>query len=135
VTGGRAPLDADWQIALLRVHGSEGAGPPPHYHAGEEETFYLLEGEMTFYAGGEEIHAVPGDTVIVPRGLEHTFRNDTTEVKFLMQVTPAGFERYFQDMSEPAEYLGLPANPGPPDIARMVATATRYGTVFTAPKP
>ena len=127
--------DTDGQIALLRVHGSQGAGPPPHYHANEDETFYLLEGEMTFYAGGEEIHAIPGDTVIVPRGLEHTFRTDTKEAKFLMQVTPAGFERYFQEMSEPAEYLGLPPNPSPPDIARMVATATKYGTVFTGPKP
>jgi hypothetical protein len=81
------------------------------------------------------IHAIPGDTLIVPRGLERSFRNETKEVKFPMQVTPAGFERYFRDMSEPAEYLGLPANPAPPDIARMVATATRYGTVFTAPKP
>jgi len=107
----------------------------PHYHSGEDETFYLLEGEMTFNAGGEEIHASPGDTVTIPRGLEHTFRNDTKELKFLLQFTPAGFERYFQDMSDPAEYLGLPPNPGPPDIARMIAAAIRYGCVFTGQNP
>ena len=90
---------------------------------------------MTIYAGGEELHACPGDTVTIPGGLEHTVRNDTREVTFLPQFSPAGFERYFHEMSEPAEYLGLPPHPAPSDRARMVATAARYGCVVTAPDP
>jgi hypothetical protein len=35
-------------------------------------------------------------------------------------------------MSEPAEYLGLPSTPDGP---RLVATAARYGCVFTEPLP
>ena len=49
----------------------------------------------------------------------------------LLQLSPAGFERYFHELSEPAEYVGLPPNPAPPNSARMAATAARYGCVFT----
>jgi quercetin dioxygenase-like cupin family protein len=125
--------DTDGRFALLRVHGIQGAELPAHYHLGEDQTIYLLHGEMTVYAGGEELHACPGDTVTIPRGLEHTVRNDTKEVTFRLQFSPAGFERYFHDMSGPAEYLGLPPNPAPPDHTRMVTTAARYGCVFTGP--
>jgi quercetin dioxygenase-like cupin family protein len=127
--------DTGGRFALLRVHGLQGAEPAAHYHSGEDEIVYLLDGEMTFYAGREELHACAGDMVIIPRGLEHTIRNDTKEVTFLLQFSPAGFERYFHDLSEPAEYLGLPPNPVPPDHTRMVATAARYGCVFTGPAP
>ena len=71
--------------------------------------------------------------MIIPRGLEHSHRHDTTEVTYLLQFSPAGFERYFYEMSEPAEYLGLPLHPAPPDPARMVATVARYGCAFTGP--
>jgi quercetin dioxygenase-like cupin family protein len=127
--------DTDGQFALLRVHGSQGDGPPPHYHVHEDETIYLLEGEMTVYAGGEELHVRPSDTVTIPRGIEHAVRHETAEVTYLLQFSPAGFERYFHEMSSPAEYLGLPPHPVPPDHALMVTTAARYGCVFTGPTP
>jgi quercetin dioxygenase-like cupin family protein len=52
-----------------------GGGPPPHTHSGEDETFYLLEGEIEFLLGEARITAGPGDFVNVPRGTVHCFRN------------------------------------------------------------
>ena len=43
------------------------AGRPPHAHHGEEETFVLLEGEMSFHPGGETYDARPGTVLYVPR--------------------------------------------------------------------
>lgn len=123
--------DTAGRCALLRVHGSQGGGQEWHYHTGEDETIYVLTGELIVSAGGEELHACPGDAVTIPRGLEHSIRHDTAEVLFLLQFSPAGLERYFHEMSEPAEYLGLPPRPAPPDGVRMVETAARYGCVFT----
>jgi quercetin dioxygenase-like cupin family protein len=127
--------DTAGQFALLRVHGSQGAASARHYHAGEDETIYLLEGELTVTAGGAELQAGPGDTVTIPRGLEHSIRHDSQEVTFLLHFSPAGFERYFHEMSEPVEYLARPPHPAPPDQARMVATAARYGCVVTGRDP
>lgn len=123
--------DTEERFALLRVRGIGGAEPPAHVHTNEDETIYLLQGELTVSAGGERLHAGPGDTMAIPRGVEHSVRYDTAEVLFLLQYSPAGFERYFHEMSEPAEFLGLPPHPVPVDPARMVVTAARYGCVFT----
>jgi quercetin dioxygenase-like cupin family protein len=127
--------DTGDQFALLRVHAVQGVGEPAHVHAHEDEAIYLLAGEMIIAVSGEELRARPGDLVTIPRGVEHALRHDTAEVMYLQQFSPAGFERYFHEMSEPAEYLGLPATPAPPDGPRMVATAARYGCVFTELTP
>jgi quercetin dioxygenase-like cupin family protein len=127
--------DTGGQFALLRVHAVQGAEAPAHVHAHEDETIYLLEGELTISVSGEELHARPGDIVTIPRGVEHAIRHDAAEVTYLLHFSPAGFERYFHEMSEPAEYLGLPSIPALPDGPRMVATAACYGCVFTGLVP
>jgi quercetin dioxygenase-like cupin family protein len=127
--------DTGEQFALLRVHAGPGAAEPAHVHAHEDEAIYLLVGELTIALGGEELSARPGDLITIPRGVEHALRHDSAEVTYLLHYSPAGFERYFHEMSEPAEYLGLSASQALPDGPRMVATAARYGCVFTGPLP
>src|SRR5690349_7124719 len=82
--------DTHGQFALLRVRGIRGGGLPDHVHEEEDETIYLLEGELSVSTCGELIHASPGDTVTIPRGVEHTIHHGTAEVLFLVQFTPAG---------------------------------------------
>ena len=65
-----------------------------HVHEGEDDAFYILEGEMTFTFGDEEAAAGPGTFVLVPPGVEHGFRNDGAEpVRMLNIHAPAGFDR------------------------------------------
>jgi len=65
-----------------------------HVHAEEDDAFYILEGEMTFILGGEEVGAPPGTFVLIPPGVEHAFRNDgETAVRMLNIHAPAGFDR------------------------------------------
>lgn len=130
--------DTDGRFALLRVHGIQGDAFPVHCHAAEDEAIYLLEGELLIYAGGEDLTVRPGELVTIPRGLEHSVRHTSAEVTYLVQFSPAGFERYFHEMSAPAEYLGLPPSPPLPtatDLERMVAAAARYGCVVRGLAP
>ncbi len=39
---------------------------PPHYHLGEEEAFYVLEGSGLFWVGDERIEARPGSFMVRP---------------------------------------------------------------------
>jgi mannose-6-phosphate isomerase-like protein (cupin superfamily) len=65
-----------------------------HVHAGEDDAFYILEGEMTFEFGAESVAARPGTFVLVPPGVEHAFRNDGPgPVRMLNIHAPAGFDR------------------------------------------
>ena len=68
-------------------------GPPIHAHQAEDDSFYILDGELTFTVEDEVVTAGPGTFVLVPPGLEHTFRNDgDTVVRMLNIHAPAGFD-------------------------------------------
>jgi mannose-6-phosphate isomerase-like protein (cupin superfamily) len=65
-----------------------------HVHDGEDDAFYILDGEMTFVIGEEEVAAPPGTFVLAPPGTEHGFRNDgDVPVRMLNIHAPAGFDR------------------------------------------
>jgi mannose-6-phosphate isomerase-like protein (cupin superfamily) len=65
-----------------------------HVHAEEDDSFFILEGEMTFLLGGEEVAAPPGTFVLVPPGVEHAFRNDgDVPVRMFNIHAPGGFDR------------------------------------------
>ena len=73
-------------------------GPPDHAHADEDDSFYMLEGELVFTVEGEEVVAGPGTFVLVPPGLRHTFANRGDAVaRFLNVHAPAGFDLRLQE--------------------------------------
>jgi mannose-6-phosphate isomerase-like protein (cupin superfamily) len=77
-----------------RVGNVEFLARTEHVHAAEDDAFYIMEGEMTFTLGGEEVAAPPGTFVLVPPGVEHGFRNDgAVPVRVLNIHAPAGFDR------------------------------------------
>ena len=69
-------------------------GPETHTHEVEDDSFYMLEGELVFTVDGEDIPASPGTFVLVPPGVPHTFANQTDEpARFVNVHAPAGFDR------------------------------------------
>jgi quercetin dioxygenase-like cupin family protein len=111
-----------------------GGGPPRHIHTREDETFYVLEGEIEFVLGEEAIVAGPGAFVSVPRGSVHCFRNSGTETsRLVLTFTPAGIEKWFEEIFERAPNDVTPADvPDNVDevAARFVATSSKYGIEF-----
>jgi mannose-6-phosphate isomerase-like protein (cupin superfamily) len=65
-----------------------------HVHADEDDAFYILEGELVFAFGDDEVRASPGTFVLAPPGVEHGFRNEGSRpVRMLNIHAPAGFDR------------------------------------------
>ncbi len=65
-------------------------GPPSHFHPRHAETFYVLEGEMTFTVDGVQAPAPAGTWVHVPPRTVHTFSFPGSEdVQFLSAHTPS----------------------------------------------
>lgn len=52
-----------------------GGGVTPHIHHHMEERFTVKEGCAEFLAGRKWVAAGPGETVVVPPGTRHAFRN------------------------------------------------------------
>lgn len=98
--------------ALETVVGA-GAGPPLHTHTNEDETVYVLEGEIRFRLGEELTTCGPGSFVFIPRALPHTWQA-LGPVRFVIHFRPAGMERFF-------EAFGALEAPGPEDFARLGA--------------
>ena len=82
--------------AFSLIHGYEikGLEPPPHTHTREDESFYLLDGEITYKAGDKVMHAGKGNWVFLPRGIQHSFQVITEKAEVLMHLSPGGFEDY-----------------------------------------
>ncbi len=89
--------DTDGRFSLLEVE-LNGDGPPQHIHKTEDETFYVLEGEVKFLLGEHTSIAKAGTFVNIPRGTRHAFcRVDKKNSKLLATFTPAGFEKFFDE--------------------------------------
>jgi quercetin dioxygenase-like cupin family protein len=125
-TGGRVSVTENW---APRGHGS-----PLHVHQNEDEWFYVLSGELTFWVEGRVTRAAAGSFVFGPRDVPHTFTVSSDEAHFLLVVEPAGFENFLLELSEPAQARTLPPRsaelPGPEE---MIAAAQRYGLEILGP--
>jgi quercetin dioxygenase-like cupin family protein len=128
--------DTQGQFALMEQVARKGNVPPPHIHHREDETFYVLEGEMTFSVGDRTIKATPGTAVFLPRDVVHSFVIESEQVRILVLVTPAGAEGFFKEVSVPAPSMTLPPPAETPysEIQKMMALAPTFGFEFVLPK-
>jgi quercetin dioxygenase-like cupin family protein len=125
-TGGR--------VAVIEHLAPRGSGSPLHVHHREDEWFYIVDGELTFWVGGELIVAAAGAFVYGPREIPHTFTVSSEQARFLLVTEPAGFEGFVRACAEPAERQAIPpAASEPPDVARMAAIAAEYGIDIIGP--
>src|SRR5215470_9366625 len=94
--------DTNGKYALWEAIVSPGGGPPPHVHSREEEGFFVLEGQIAFQIGEEQIVATAGMFANMPVGTEHSFKNLTSKpAKMLILVAPAGLEQMFFEAGVP----------------------------------
>ncbi len=128
--------DTHGQFALQEQVGRKGNVPPPHIHHREDETFYVMEGEMTFSIGTQTIKATPGTMVFAPRDVVHSFTIDSDQVRILVMNTPAGIEEFFKECSVPAQSMTLPppAEVSYSEIQKIMSLAPKYGFEIIPPK-
>jgi quercetin dioxygenase-like cupin family protein len=78
------------RLALFELTTRAGEEPPVHTHATEDETFYVLQGEVAFRCGDERFAAADGGCVFLPRGIPHGYRiTSDGAVRLLVITTPA----------------------------------------------
>jgi quercetin dioxygenase-like cupin family protein len=128
--------DTQGKFALIEGVARKGNVPPPHIHHREEESFYVLEGEMTVSIADRTVKATPGTMVTVPRHVVHSFTIDSEQLRVLILVTPAGMDGWFKEFSVPAPAMTLPPAAEVPysEIERMIEVSPKYGMEFVLPK-
>lgn len=112
-----------------------GGGTPLHVHAHEDETFFVVDGEVTFFVDGKRLVAEAGATVFGPRSVPHCFKNCSGRpARMVLLVTPGeNFEKFYEVVG------GEGASGGPPSeqevIGRVIAHAPAHGISILGPGP
>lgn len=126
--------DTGGTFSMFHATIAPGGGPPPHIHERESEAFYVLKGELTFYAvdTGEVSRGGPGFFIYLPSNRPHRFANESGELaEALILATPAGLEQMFFEAGTKSE-RALPVTPE--EIARLMVAAPKYGVTILPPE-
>ena len=116
--------------SLFEITTRPGAGPPPHVHHREDESFYVLEGDYEFLIGGETLRVGAGFLLYFPKGILHSHKNVGEGVgRMLLTQTPGGlYEHFFEEVGKPVEgEVGWLVRKDEPEVANIVAIAAKYG--------
>jgi quercetin dioxygenase-like cupin family protein len=123
----------DGRFSLIEFLFPHGASPPLHTHP-QDESYIVLDGQLTVQSGEQRFVLEPGATAVVPMGTAHTFRVDSDTARVLVLSTPAGLERMVRDGSVPAASRTLPPadapRPTPQDLDRIFEA---HGQVILGP--
>ena len=83
--------DTDGDLAVFEQTGlTPLGGPPLHIHPNQDEWFYVLEGEYLFQVGEEKYQLKKGDTIFLPRNIQHAFVQLTENGRVIVSYLPAG---------------------------------------------
>lgn len=107
-----------------------GPGGPQHIHHDNDETFYLLEGELVLRIGDDQQKLTPGSYAFGPRGVPHGYRNPGDRpARMLVMFTPGNFVA----MSEELDELGFLAPEDESDMERMAPIFEKYSLEMVGP--
>ena len=103
---------------------AKSLGAPMHKHTRENEVSYVLEGELSVIQNGEVQTARPGQFIVKPMEMFHTFWNASDRmVRFIEIITPGNFEYYFAELA-PFLLKGQP-----PQLDKVRETGKKYGLI------
>jgi mannose-6-phosphate isomerase-like protein (cupin superfamily) len=99
-------------------------GPALHLHLSQEEWFYVMEGEVRFQVGERRMRLGPGESILAPRRIAHTFSASGSPAHMLIAFTPADkMEQYFTDAA------------AQPSLAATADFMNRYDMQWIGPSP
>lgn len=126
--------DAPKSPAVLEHQGEPGYSSPVHRHLADEETFFVLDGEVRVEVDGEVHAAGAGAVAFLPRQLPHALVVTSPQAQFLTLHTPAGFDRFTLAAGTPVtETATMAPDKLPPDSGVLAAMASSYGIEIVGP--
>ena len=120
-------------LSLIDERGRRGDMPPLHVHRRDDETFYVLEGELRLFVADEEIVLGPGEAAFAVRDVPHAYRVESDEARWLVITAPAGFDAFVREVSEPAPTDELPPPGRAVDPAFLGEAAAKAGIELLGP--
>jgi len=130
-----AGAETDNAFSQIEVDDPRGGGTPLHVHHNEDETFYILEGELTFLVGDERIDVAAGDFLFAPREIPHAYVVRSERARILSTFIPAGIEQLFVSLGTPVAGAEPPTDMVMPPLPEMARVFAAYGCEILGPPP
>ncbi|WP_165359747.1 cupin domain-containing protein [Lichenibacterium minor] len=116
------------QFALLHITNPPGVWTPRHRHLNEDETVYVLSGQVEIETGGETQLLSAGEVVVLPRAQAHRLGNAGPEpAQALVFCTPSGFEQFVREAGQPVSNNEPARAPDAATLGRLVGLSSRFG--------
>jgi quercetin dioxygenase-like cupin family protein len=122
-------------FAQIEMNDPRGTATPLHLHHKEDETFYVLEGEVTVLVGDERIDLSAGDYAFAPRGIPHATVVRSERARVLVTMSPGGLEELFVSCGVAVSGTEPPAEEVLPPMDELVARFAAYGVDILGPPP
>lgn len=137
ITFRRTSADTDGRLLEFDLRLSpDGHVPGAHVHPEQEERFEVLSGTMEFRLGLEKIVAGPGETVVVPAGSVHRFRNGgDTDAHVRVQVEPALRMEQLLETTVELAHEGNVTRKGMPKPMHLAVFVSEFSREVRAPFP
>jgi mannose-6-phosphate isomerase-like protein (cupin superfamily) len=116
------------QFCLFENKSNGNTRTPIHVHAKDDETIYIIEGELTAVIDGKPRRLTAGESIFLPRGIPHQLINMSGNPnRYILIGTPALFERFVREGGrelQPDEIAGPPTSE---EIERLREASPRFG--------
>jgi quercetin dioxygenase-like cupin family protein len=122
-------------FAQIETDDPRGTATPLHVHHNEDETFYVLEGEITVLVDGERIDLAAGDFAFAPRDIAHAYIVRSERARMLTTLSPAGLEELFVACGVPVTDADPPTDLVMPPMDEVVRLFGGYGCEILGPPP
>jgi quercetin dioxygenase-like cupin family protein len=115
-------------FALVEERANRGVSVPLHRHDDDMESFFVLEGEIAFFLGGQPgVRASAGAFAHIPGGTIHGFRVESETARYLILTTPR-HAQFYRAITVPSPRAAVAG-------AVVREACKEYGIEFVGPLP
>jgi quercetin dioxygenase-like cupin family protein len=116
------------QFCLFENKSGGHTRTPIHVHARDDETVYIIEGELTAVIDGQPRRLTAGESIFLPRGIPHQLMNVSGKPgRYILIGSPALFDRFLEEAGRELQRDEAVGPPTPEEIARLRAASPRFG--------
>lgn len=128
--------ETNGQFCLFENISGGDTRTPIHVHAKDDETIYMLEGEMTAVIDGTPHRLTAGQSIFLMRGVPHQLINVSRRpARYILIDTPAIFDRFLEEAGRergPGEAIDPPT---PEELDRLRRASPKYGITLLSAWP
>jgi mannose-6-phosphate isomerase-like protein (cupin superfamily) len=124
------------QFCLFENRSDGNTRTPIHVHARDDETVYIIEGELTAVVDGRPRRLTAGESIFLPRGVPHQLVNMSgIPGRYILIGTPALFDRFLEEAGRELQAGEVAGPPTPEEIVRLRDAARRFGITLLSDWP